>query len=190
MWEWLIPVIIVMVLLLVLGTYLWVSRRNLVHLQGAASDSFTQVTEALQSRAKLLPGAVSAIEHYAANETGVFSAAQGAQQQAISVAAADGVAAADSALTEAVRGLEKVAAGYPQLLSSPKYLQLQTALSDAELQSQSARRLYNAAAREVNARASHFPGKLFAKGVVGDPLEIIETAVAGTSGHGAPRIQF
>ncbi len=190
MWEWLVPLIIVVALVLVIGVYFWTQYRTLSQLNAAASDSWSNVTGQLQSRAELVPGAIDAIKHYAPHESAVFDSATQARDQALQAQTPEAVVAADSQLSTVVRSLQQVAGGYPQLLSSAKYLDLQKALSDAELQSQSARRNYNAAARELNARAGQFPGKLFAGRVGAEKLQPLESAAATTGGHGAPRIQF
>lgn len=190
MWEWLVPVIIVVALVFAVGVYFWVQYRALAQLNAAASDSWSNVTSHLHARADLVPGTVAAIEHYAPHESQAFATAAQARTAALDATTPDAVVAADSQLSTVVRSLQQVAGGYPQLLSSAKYLELQKNLSDAELQSQSARRNYNAAARELNARAGQFPGKLFASRIGAEKLQPLESASATTGGHGAPRIQF
>lgn len=190
MWEWLVPVIIVVALVLVIGIYLWTQYRTLSQLNAAATESWANVTGQLQSRAALVPGAVDTIKHYAPHEAAIFDTAAQASTDALQASSPDAVVAADSQLSTVVRSLQQVAGAYPQLLSSAKYLDLQKALSDAELESQSARRGYNAAARELNARAGQFPGTLFANRIGAAKLQPLESAAATTGGHGAPRIQF
>jgi len=71
-------------------------------------------------------------------------------------------AQADATMTGMLGRLMAVAEAYPQLKADANFRQLQDQLSSIEGELQSARRYYNATARDLNTTAVAFPGVFIA----------------------------
>ncbi len=71
-------------------------------------------------------------------------------------------AQADNAMTAMLGRLFAVAEAYPDLKADDNFRQLQSELSALEGELQSARRYYNATARDLNTRILSFPDLFFA----------------------------
>ena len=72
MWEWLIPVLIVVALLVIVGIYLWATYNSLVALNVRVDEAWSDITVQLKRRADLLPNLIEAVKGYAAHEKAVF----------------------------------------------------------------------------------------------------------------------
>ena len=72
------------------------------------------------------------------------------------------VAAADGAVTQALRGLLAVTEAYPDLKASANFLSLQEELGTTENKVSFARQFYNDNVRSLNQAVKTFPGTLFA----------------------------
>ena len=70
--EWLIPVLIVVVLLLVVGIYLWATYNSLVTLNVRVDEAWSDITVQLKRRADLIPNLIETVKGYAAHEKAVF----------------------------------------------------------------------------------------------------------------------
>ena len=59
--EWLIPLIIVVVLVLVIGIYLWATYNSLVTLNVRVDEAWSDITVQLKRRADLIPNLIEAV---------------------------------------------------------------------------------------------------------------------------------
>ena len=59
--EWLIPLIIVVVLVLVIGIYLWATYNSLVTLNVRVDEAWSDITVQLKRRADLIHGGASGL---------------------------------------------------------------------------------------------------------------------------------
>ena len=136
---------------------------RLVRLRALVREAFSGITVQLRRRADLIPNLVETVKGYAGHEKATFeaiTAARGALSGASGVAA---TAAADAQMTGLIGRLFAVAEAYPELRASENFQQLQNELSSIEGELQSARRYYNATARDLNTRVQSFPDVLFAR---------------------------
>ena len=136
---------------------------RLVRLRALVKEAFSGITVQLRRRADLIPNLVETVKGYATHEKATFEAiteARGAMTGASGVAA---TAAADAQMTGLIGRLFAVAEAYPELRASENFQQLQGELSAIEGELQSARRYYNATARDLNTRIQSFPDMLFAR---------------------------
>ncbi len=136
---------------------------RLVRLRALVREGFSGIIVQLRRRADLLPNLVETVKGYASHERETFeavTAARGAASGAKGVAA---TAAADAQMTSLIGRLFAVAEAYPELRASESFQQLQGEISSIETELQSARRYYNATARDLNTRVQSFPDLLFAK---------------------------
>ena len=87
---------------------------------------------------------------------------QAARAKSTSASSVADVAAADGALTNALRGLLAVAEAYPDLKASTNFLSLQEELSTTENKVSFARQFYNDNVRSLNTAVKTVPTNFFA----------------------------
>ena len=105
---------------------------RLIRLNITVDEAFAQIEVQLKRRADLIPNLVETVKGYAAHEQGTFDAVVAARAKSTSASTVADVAAADGALTNALRGLLAVAEAYPDLKASSNLLSLQEELSTTE----------------------------------------------------------
>ena len=157
-------------LILVLVAILWgVSAYNsLVKARNVIQESWRQIDVELNRRYDLIPNLVETVRGYAAHERGVLEKVTSLRQNAMALATQvqgapnEQRAAAESALTEAVRGLMVSVESYPNLKSNTNYLELQRELADTEDRIAASRRFYNANVRDYNTRIESVPTNIIA----------------------------
>ena len=157
-------------LILVLVAILWgVSAYNsLVKARNVIQESWRQIDVELNRRYDLIPNLVETVRGYASHERGVLEKVTSLRQNAMALAAQvqgapnEQRAAAESALTEAVRGLMVSVESYPNLKSNTNYLELQRDLADTEDRIAASRRFYNANVRDYNTRIESVPTNIIA----------------------------
>lgn len=155
---WIIIGLVVLVAFYAVAVY-----NRLVRLRALVKEGFSGITVQLRRRADLIPNLVETVKGYASHERETFDAitkARGAISGASGVAA---TAAADAQMTGLIGRLFAVAEAYPELRASENFQQLQGEISSIEGELQSARRYYNATARDLNTRVQSFPDTLFAR---------------------------
>ena len=140
----------------------WVFNR-LVSLRNRLRSAWADVDALLKRRADLVPNLVAAVRGYAGHEQRTLE--EVTEARAAAVGAGDdraARAAAENALTRRVHGLIAIAEAYPELRASANFLQLQSELVLTENDIASARRYYNAVARDLNTSRETFPNLLIA----------------------------
>jgi len=156
-------VIVIIVVLLALG--LWAGYNGLVKRRNRTQEAWSEIDVELKRRHDLIPNLVSTVQGYAAHERGTFEAVTQARANAISAGATGDpsqVAAAENALSGALRSLFAVAENYPQLRAVESFVQLQETLTATEDKIEYARRYYNTSARDYNIGLQTFPRNLIA----------------------------
>ena len=94
MWEWLIPVLIVVALVIIAGIYLWATYNSLVQ---------------LKRRADLLPNLIEAVKGYAAHEKAVFENVTRARAETLTAGGPAEAGVAEGHMQQALRSLFAVA---------------------------------------------------------------------------------
>jgi LemA protein len=135
---------------------------RLVRLNITVDEAFAQIEVQLKRRADLIPNLVETVKGYAKHEQGTFDAVVAARAKATSASTVSDVAAADGALTNALRGLLAVAEAYPDLKASANFLSLQEELSTTENKVSFARQFYNDNVRSLNTAVKTIPTSFFA----------------------------
>lgn len=189
MWEWLIPVLIVVGVLALIGIYLWATYNSLVQLKVRVDEAWSGITVQLKRRADLIPNLIETVKGYAAHEKAVFENVTRARAETMSAGGPGEAGIAEGHLQQALRGLFAVAEAYPQLQASQNYLQLQQSLVDTEDKIQAARRFYNGGVRELNTKIKVFPNNLFARSLGFTEREFFEVADSAAVSE-PPRVQF
>jgi len=148
---------VVLLIIFVVAQY-----NRLIRLNITVDEAFAQIEVQLKRRADLIPNLVETVKGYAAHEQGTFDAVVAARAKSTSASTVADVAAADGALTNALRGLLAVAEAYPDLKASSNFLSLQEELSTTENKVSFSRQFYNDTVRSLNTAVKTVPTNFFA----------------------------
>jgi LemA protein len=181
--TWIVVGIIVLALLYGVAVY-----NRLVRLRALVKEGFSGITVQLRRRADLVPNLVETVKGYATHERETLDAVTAHRGDAVNAGSVQATAQADNAMTAMLGRLFAVAEAYPDLKADDNFRQLQSDLSALEGELQSARRYYNATARDLNTRVRSFPDLFFA-----GPLGFGEEPYyedADASIQTAPKVEF
>ena len=145
-----------------LAIFIVAQYNRLVRLNISVDEAFAQIEVQLKRRADLIPNLVETVKGYATHEQSTFDAVVSARAKATSATGVADVAAADGALTQALRGLLAVAEAYPDLKASSNFLSLQEELSTTENKVAFSRQFYNDNVRNLNTAVKTIPTNFFA----------------------------
>ena len=187
--EILIVVGIIVLLVIIVGGYLWSTYNGLVRLNVRVDEAWSDITVQLKRRADLIPNLIEAVKGYAAHEKQVFENVTKARSETVNASTPAEAGAAENHFQSALKSLFAVAEAYPQLQANQNFLQLQGELVDTEDKIQASRRFYNGGVRELNTKIKVFPNNLFAKGLGFTEREFFEVADSGAISE-PPRVQF
>ncbi|MCU1507887.1 MAG: LemA protein [Actinomycetota bacterium] len=187
--EILIVVGIIVLLLVIIGIYLWATYNSLVTLNVRVDEAWSDITVQLKRRADLLPNLIETVKGYAAHESSVFEAVTQARAATINASTPAQASVAENQMQGALKSIFAVAEAYPQLQASQNFLQLQAELVDTEDKIQASRRFYNGGVRELNTKIRVFPNNVFAKRLGFTAREFFEVADAAAIAE-PPRVQF
>lgn len=157
--TWIIIGLIVLFVLWIIMIY-----NGLVALRQRVNQAFSDIDVQTKQRHDLIPNLVETVKGYAAHERGTLEAVVQARNAAVT-AQAGGVAAqaaAENALSGALRQLFALSEAYPDLKANQNFQQLQAELSDIENKIAAARRFFNNAVQEYNTGIQQFPAVLMA----------------------------
>lgn len=187
--DFVIPLIIVAVVAVIAGVYLWSTYNSLVTLNVRVDEAWSDITVQLKRRADLLPNLIETVKGYAAHEKGVFEAVTKARAETLSASTPADAAVAEGHMQAALKSIFAVAEAYPQLHASQNFLALQAELTDTEDKIQAARRFYNGGVREFNTKILVFPNNLWAKNLNFAKRDFFDVADAAAIAE-PPRVQF
>ena len=187
--EILIVVGVLVVLVLIVGIYLWSTYNGLVKLNVRVDEAWSDITVQLKRRADLIPNLIETVKGYAAHERQVFQNVTEARAATITAQTPAEAAQAENGMQTALKSIFAVAEAYPQLMANQNYLQLQGELVDTEDKIQASRRFYNGGVRELNTRIKVFPNTLFVRGLGFGEREFFEVTDASAVAE-PPRVQF
>jgi len=187
--EFLIIIGVIVLLVIIIGGYLWSTYNGLVTLNVRVDEAWSDITVQLKRRADLIPNLIEAVKGYAAHESQVFENVTKARAETLAVSTPAAAAAAENHMQSALKSIFAVAEAYPQLQASQNFLQLQGELVDTEDKIQASRRFYNGGVRELNTKIKVFPNTLFVRGLGFTEREFFEVADAASIAE-PPRVQF
>lgn len=156
--------IIILVIVAVLGIFLWATYNGLVRLNIRVEEAWSDITVQLKRRADLIPNLVEAVKGYASHEKQVFDDVTKARSAVVNATAQgpEATAKAENMFEAALKSLFAVAEAYPQLRATENFQQLQNELVDTEDKIQAARRFYNGGVRDLNTKIQVFPNNMIA----------------------------
>ena len=153
--------LIVILLAVFLVIYAIIQYNRLVRLNVQVDEAFSQIEVQLKRRADLIPNLVETVKGYAAHEKEALENVVQARAASTSASTLPAIAAADGALTSALRGLLAVAEAYPDLKASSNFLQLQEELATTENKVSFSRQFYNETVRSLNTAVKTIPTSFF-----------------------------
>jgi LemA protein len=151
---------------------------GLVGLRQRCKQAFADIDVQLKQRHDLVPNLVETVKGYAAHERETLDAVVKARNAAVSAQGPAAQAAAEGVLSAALGRLFALAEAYPDLKANQNFLELQRQLDDIENKLAAARRFFNNAAAEYNAKRESFPAVLFANSMGFQPQEFFDLGEA------------
>ena len=152
-------VLAVLIVVFVIGVYNGLVQRRL-----RIDEALGQIDVQLKRRHDLIPNLVNAVKDYMGFEQEVLTKVTEARANAIAAGAKGPAeqAAAENALTVALRSLFAVVENYPDLKANQNVLALQEQLTTTENQISFSRQHYNAVVLDFNTSIATFPNVLIA----------------------------
>jgi LemA protein len=186
--TWIVVGVIVVLVLWIITIY-----NGLVAMRQRVNQAFSDVDVQTKQRHDLIPNLVETVKGYAGHERGTLEAVVKARNMAMT-AQAGGVAqqaAAENALSGALRQLFALSEAYPDLKANQNFQQLQAELSDLENKIAAARRFFNNAVQEYNTGIQQFPAALFAASLGFQPKEFFDVGAEQRKElDQAPQVKF
>ena len=186
--TWIVIGAIVLLVLWIVMIY-----NGLVAMRQRVNQAFADIDVQMKQRHDLIPNLVETVKGYAAHERGTLEAVIQARNAAVT-AQAGGVAAqaaAEGALSGALRQLFALSEACPDLKANQNFQQLQSELSDIENKLASARRFFNNAVQEYNTGIQQFPAVLLAGSLGFTPKEFFDVGVEDRKVlETAPQVKF
>jgi len=180
--------LIAILLAVLLVVYAIIQYNRLVRLNVQVDEAFSQIEVQLKRRADLIPNLVETVKGYAAHEKEALENVVQARAASTSASTLPAIAAADGALTNALRGLLAVAEAYPDLKASSNFLQLQEELATTENKVSFSRQFYNETVRSLNTAVKTIPSSFFVGLARVGEREFYE--VDDPSSRNAPNVNF
>jgi len=180
--------VIAIVVLAFLVIFAVLQYNRLIRLNVQVDEAFAQIEVQLKRRSDLIPNLVETVKGYASHEKEALEKVVQARAAATSASSLPAVAAADGALTNALRGLLAVAEAYPDLKASTNFLQLQEELATTENKVSFARQFYNDNVRTLNTAVKTVPSSFFAGLAKVGEREFYE--VDDPAARNAPSVKF
>lgn len=146
----------------IIGSYLFGVRNDLVREQNMIQNNWAQVDNDLKRRADLIPNLVETVKGYAKQEQTVFGDIAAARSRLLNAPTPEGKIEANNQLSGALGRLLVLQEAYPQLKSNENFQRLQDELSGTENRIAVARRDYNEAITRYNTDIELFPKSLAA----------------------------
>lgn len=168
--------------------YAVIQYNRLVRLNVQVDEAFAQIEVQLKRRADLIPNLVETVKGYASHEREALEKVVQARAASTTASTLPAIAAADGALTNALRGLLAVAEAYPDLKASANFLQLQEELATTENKVSFSRQFYNETVRTLNTAVKTIPTSFFVGLAKVGAREFYE--VDDPAARNAPNVKF
>ena len=154
--------VIIIVIVVVIGSWLAGTYNSLVNLRNMVKDQWAQIDVHLKRRADLIPNVVETVKGYASHEKETLDAVITARNKAVSANTVEDEMKANGELTNALGRLFAVAESYPDLKANTNFVDLQNTLKDTEDKIAFARQFYNDAVLKYKNKLEIFPTNIVA----------------------------
>jgi LemA protein len=182
--------VIVLVVIVVLVLFVITTYNSLVTLRQRVNQSFSDIDVQLKQRHDLIPNLVETVKGYAAHERGTLEAVIQARNSAMTAQGPAQQAAAENALTGALRQIFALSEAYPNLKANENFQQLQAELTDLENKIAASRRFFNNAVQEYNTGIQRFPAALFAGALGFTEKQFFDLGTERQAVGEAPQVKF
>lgn len=152
-----ILVVLVGIAIYVLGVY-----NSLRTLNVLIDEAWSGIDVQLKKRFDLIPNLVETVKGYASHESGLFEKVAELRSGMMSAKTPEELGKVEGELRSTLKTLFAVAEAYPELKANENFLSLQSSLQQIEADLESARRYYNGAVRDLNAKIVVFPNSVIA----------------------------
>ncbi|HEY4711567.1 MAG TPA: LemA family protein [Dehalococcoidia bacterium] len=185
-----IPGIIVGVIVVVIGLFLWANYNGLVRLRNQVKNAWAQIDVQLKRRYDLIPNLVETVKGYMKHERETLEAVTKARNlaQQVSSAGAGERAKAEGELSSALSRLLVVVERYPDLKANQNFLALQEELTSTENKIGFSRQFYNDSVLKFNNKTHMFPSNVVASMFGFKASEFFEVTLAAE--REAPKVSF
>ena len=181
-------IVLAVIVLIVVG--LIASYNGLVAMRQRVNEAFADIDVQLRQRHDLVPNLVETVKGYAAHERGTLDEVVKARNAAVSAQGPAQQAAAENALTGALRQIFALSEAYPDLKANTQFQQLQVELTDLENKIAASRRFFNNAVQEYNTGIQRFPAALFATSFGFAPKDFFDLGSDRQAELQAPQVKF
>jgi LemA protein len=182
---------IIVLAVIVLGVLWAIATYNgLVAMRQRVNEAFADIDVQLRQRHDLVPNLVETVKGYAAHERGTLDEVVKARNAAVSAQGPTQQAAAENALTGALRQVFALSEAYPDLKANTQFQQLQLELADLENKIAASRRFFNNAVQEFNTGIQRFPAALFAASFGFAPKDFFDLGSDRQTELQAPQVKF
>lgn len=154
--------VILVVLILIVGGYFWLTYNNLVAANEAISNQWAQVETQYQRRFDLIPNLVESVKGVMAQEQKVFGDIAAARASYANANGANQKAEAATQVEGALSRLIAVMENYPQLKSAENVQTLMAQLEGTENRISVERKRYNDVVQNFNVKIKRFPTNIVA----------------------------
>jgi len=153
---------ILLTVLVVVAVLLAVAYNSLVTLRNQVRNAWQQIGVQLKRRHDLIPNLVEVVKDFMAYEQETLEKVIRARNQAVAATGVADAAAAEGALTGALKSLFAVVEAYPQLKANENVGRLQEELTSTENRLSFARQFYNDTVMRYNTKIQVVPTNLLA----------------------------
>jgi LemA protein len=185
-----ITAIIVLAVIVLVIIWAIASYNGLVAMRQRVNEAFADIDVQLRQRHDLIPNLVETVKGYAAHERGTLDEVVKARNAAVSAQGPAQQAAAENALTGALRQVFALSEAYPDLKANTQFQQLQVELTDLENKIAASRRFFNNAVQEYNTGIQRFPAALFAASFGFAPKDFFDLGSDRQAELQAPQVKF
>lgn len=179
---WGIGIVVALLIIYTISLY-----NKFVNLETGIENATSDIDVQLKRRSDLIPNLIETVKGYANFESSTLEKVIQARNQYINAGSFADKAAADNALSGALKQLFALSESYPDLKANAGFLDLQNQLKELEDVIQNARRFYNASVRDYTVLAKSFPSNIIASIFGFGKKEFFEIA---ESERAVPKVSF
>jgi len=170
--------------LYVLGVYNSLRTQNVL-----VDEAWRGIDVQLKKRFDLIPNLVETVKGYAKHESGIFEKVAALRSGMMNAAGdPEKLGQMEGELRSTLKTLFAVAENYPELKANENFMSLQSSLQQIESDLESARRYYNGAVRDLNAKIVVFPNSFVANMFGIKPRQFFE--ITNTEERENVKVQF
>ncbi len=145
------------VVVYVIGVYNSLRTQNVL-----VDEGWSGIDVQLKKRFDLIPNLVETVKGYAKHESGIFEKVAALRSGMMNTKDPEELGKMEGELRGTLKTLFAVAENYPELKANENFMGLQNSLQTIEGDLESARRYYNGAVRDLNAKIVVFPNSIIA----------------------------